>query len=99
MIGFTCNIFHMLIMWIVVLHTFGYVYLSKNLAIVVQSKGYGTTQHPGMRVLIKSAATSALGRPTSFGLVNITHTLRTHLLASNITLTDNTGQKALLLLT
>lgn len=31
-------------------------------------KGYGTTLHPGTRLLMKSAATSAFGRPTSLGL-------------------------------
>ena len=30
--------------------------------------GYGTTLHPGIRLLMKSAATSALGCPTSLGL-------------------------------
>ena len=31
-------------------------------------KGYGMTLHPGIRLLIKSAATSAFGRPTSLDL-------------------------------
>lgn len=31
-------------------------------------KGYGTTLHPGTRLLMNSAATSAFGRPTSLGL-------------------------------
>ena len=33
-----------------------------------ETKGYGTTQHPGILVLMKSAATSAFGCPTSLSL-------------------------------
>lgn len=37
-------------------------------------QGYGTTVHPGTRLLTNSAATSAFGRPTSLGLEKRTQT-------------------------